>query len=230
MAIDGFAKYSLTILQAVLVSVCFCLVLPSALSQIAAPALSQSTTTPPGMTFDVASVRESHPDPVKGFMVGGGFTGRTSALRLSNDTILDMLVKAYGLSSQNISGLPAWTADATYDVQAKSDEATDKRLASLTDEQVALEQQHMLQVLLAERFNLKAHWSTRELPTYNLVLAKGGTKVHKGGSMPQSEEDLKRFDGTKHPEIYQRGDGTHMATNSSVVNAISHRWRKSWEV
>jgi uncharacterized protein (TIGR03435 family) len=35
----------------------------------------------------------------------------------------------------------------------------------------------MAQSLLAERFQLKAHWETREMPTYNLVPAKNGIKL-----------------------------------------------------
>jgi uncharacterized protein (TIGR03435 family) len=35
----------------------------------------------------------------------------------------------------------------------------------------------MLQTLLAERFNLKVHHETRQLPVYELVVAKGGSKL-----------------------------------------------------
>jgi hypothetical protein len=35
-------------------------------------------------------------------------------------------------------------------------------MATLDNDQVKLEQQHMVQALLAERFNLKVHWSTQE--------------------------------------------------------------------
>jgi len=38
-------------------------------------------------------------------------------------------------------------------------------------------------VLLAERFQLKFHWETRELPVYNLVALKGGPKFQ------QSKDD-----------------------------------------
>jgi uncharacterized protein (TIGR03435 family) len=37
--------------------------------------------------------------------------------------------------------------------------------------------QQMLQNLLAERFALKVHMEKRELPAFNLVLAKGGIKM-----------------------------------------------------
>ncbi len=39
-----------------------------------------------------------------------------------------------------------------------------RKLATLNKEQVVLEHQHMMQALLADRFNLKVHWETREGP------------------------------------------------------------------
>ncbi len=39
----------------------------------------------------------------------------------------------------------------------------------------------MLQTLLAERFQLKFHRETRELPAYLLVIAKGGPKLRRSG-------------------------------------------------
>jgi uncharacterized protein (TIGR03435 family) len=207
MAIGRFAKLSHVLLRPFLLSTYVFFVVPFALSQSAAPVALVSATNSPSMTFDVASIRESHPDPNKGFMIGGAFSGRTSLLRLSNVKIVDMIRMAYGLSSHNILELPDWTGGAMFNVEAKSDDATDRKLATLTEEQVVLEQQHMLQGLLAERFNLKAHWSAEGRPIYKLVFAKRGPKVRTGGSLPLSDDDLKRFGGNKTPEIFQRGDG-----------------------
>jgi uncharacterized protein (TIGR03435 family) len=43
----------------------------------------------------------------------------------------------------------------------------------------------MLQTLLADRFHLKVHYDKKELPAYDLVLAKGGLKMHRseGGEL-----------------------------------------------
>ena len=35
----------------------------------------------------------------------------------------------------------------------------------------------MVQSLLEDRFQLKAHWDQREMATYNLMVAKNGTKL-----------------------------------------------------
>jgi len=41
----------------------------------------------------------------------------------------------------------------------------------------------MLQALLADRFGLKAHFETRELPAFALTVAKGGPRMQKGEPM-----------------------------------------------
>jgi uncharacterized protein (TIGR03435 family) len=159
------------------------------------------------MTFDVASVRESKPDSERGFRVGGGFASpSSSSLDLMNQSISNMLAMAYRLSTYQITGLPDWTGRAMFNVQAKSDSVANEKLAKLTEEQVELEQQHMMQALLADRFNLKAHWETREGPVYDLVVAKDGLKLHAGGSMPPSADELKKFGDRKIPEMYPRMD------------------------
>ncbi|MEZ2345644.1 TIGR03435 family protein [Terriglobus sp. RCC_193] len=207
MAVNCFARLRSVVFQSLFISGYVFFVVPFALSQGAGPAVPGNATYSPKMTFDVASVRESHPDPVKGFVVGGAFAGRTSVLSLSNERIASLIVRAYNLSSDQISGLPTWAGSAMYNVEAKSDAETDRTLATLTDEQLALERQHMLQALLAERFNLKTHWSTTEQGVYHLVVVKGGPKVRAGGSVPSTDDEVKRFGGNKIPEIYQLGDG-----------------------
>jgi uncharacterized protein (TIGR03435 family) len=188
------------------------LAVPVCLGQAGAP------TTPPSspsanspyvasMTFDVVSVRESKPNLDKGFMVGGGFAGKSSSLKMTNNSIRNMLALAYGLSVYQLQGLPDWTSRAMYNVQAKSDDATDEKLAILSREQARLEQQHMMQALLADRFNLKTHWETHDGLVYNLVVAKGGPKMQAGGSLAPSAEELKGFGDRKMPEIHQRGNG-----------------------
>jgi uncharacterized protein (TIGR03435 family) len=65
----------------------------------------------------------------------------------------------------------------------------------------------MFQALLAERFQLKTHWETKEGDVYNLVVAKGGQKMGPQGSMPPSALELKNFGDHPVPVLYQRNDG-----------------------
>jgi uncharacterized protein (TIGR03435 family) len=181
------------------------------------------------MTFDVASVRESKQDLNLPHKVGGGLSPHSSNLRIENVQLYYLLSMAYGVHDHQIEGLPNW-GSTSYNIQAKSDSAADEKLAKLSDKDALAEKQHMMQALLAERFKLKAHWETRKGPVYNLVVAKRGSKLHAGGSMPPSVDELKRFGDTKIPDLYQRGDGRRgyewighdcdIASLSSILSAL----------
>jgi|GEM_PF-4895860 len=177
---------------------------------VAIPCTAQTTPAEgytPTLTLDVVSVRESRPDP-QGFTVGGGFAGATGTLNLTNFDIQNLLLMSYGLKPNHLDGLPGWaTPQLMYNIQAKSDEAVDAKLATLPKEQLIAEHNHMLQVMLEDRFHLKTHWETRQQPMLNLVIAKGGPKMHPGGSMPLSEEESKSAAAGKLPEVGQWGNG-----------------------
>ena len=161
----------------------------------------------PTMTFDVASIHESRPGPEM-HLVGGSFAAHSGNLKLENVDLFWLLSIGYGVDYHQISGQPDWAARTTFNVQAKSDAAADEKMATLDNDQVKLEQQHMVQALLAERFNLKVHWSTQEGDIYNLVLTKGGSKLRPAGSMAPPPEELKWLGDSKTPPpIHQQGDG-----------------------
>ena len=69
--------------------------------------------------------------------------------------------------STPIDGVPDWARTARYTIEANAD-------ANATSEMM---QGPMLQALLEDRFKLKLHHETREVPVYDLVVAKGGPKL-----------------------------------------------------
>jgi uncharacterized protein (TIGR03435 family) len=87
-----------------------------------------------------------------------------------------LLQQAYGKASNagpggqlQIVGGPSWIDSDEYDIQATAD---------CSGGVLRLEQlQQMIQSMLQERFQLKAHMETRELPVYNLVVSKDGLKI-----------------------------------------------------
>lgn len=155
----------------------------------------------PTLTFDVASIRQS-PD-ANFLIVSGGFTPRSSFFHVTDFDAMNILATAYGVRRDQISGMPDWRA--TFNIQAKSDSAADDHLATLTKVQQTLEQQHMLQVLLADRFKLKTHWETRERLAYDLVLSKQGSKMQEAKDKPRTPEEIKAWGGQPIPPLYQRG-------------------------
>jgi uncharacterized protein (TIGR03435 family) len=61
-----------------------------------------------------------------------------------------------------------WIDSQKYTIEAKAEHATAR----------AVMQGPMLQVILEDRFQLKLHWETREVPVFALTVAKGGPKLH----------------------------------------------------
>jgi len=93
-----------------------------------------------------------------------------------------LLTYAYRMKDYQVFGGPNWMSTDRWEIQAtvpagvivprpKNMEELEKALRS--PDPVAL----MLQSLLEERFQLKMHLDTRELPIYELTVAKGGPKL-----------------------------------------------------
>jgi len=189
------------------------LAVPSSLGQAgetATPAASSPENAPyvATMTFDVSSVRENrNVDVNAGIAMSGQFEPHTTALRVVNWSIENLISYAFGADLYQIVGAPKWPWPTVFVIEAKGSSEADAKMATLTKEQQVAEQQHMLQTLLEERFELKAHWETKEGDVYNLVVVKGGPKMSAAGSAPPSADELKNFGDRPVPPLYQKNDG-----------------------
>jgi uncharacterized protein (TIGR03435 family) len=83
----------------------------------------------------------------------------------------------FGFERVRVVGGPDWLGSDDYEIQAKIEDsvyaAMQKMDPAQQQEQVSL----MEQSLLADRFKLKVHFETREMPVFALVIAKGGPKL-----------------------------------------------------
>jgi uncharacterized protein (TIGR03435 family) len=135
------------------------------------PLLSQ--TAAPKPSFDVVSIKPSAPN--LGIRGGGPRGDRFAFTGASLRMLLQQGFQKTGgqggpLGGQlQIIGGPAWMDSDRYDIQAKADCSG----GALSREQSQL----MIQSMLEDRFQLKAHMETRELPIYNLIVAKDGPKL-----------------------------------------------------
>jgi uncharacterized protein (TIGR03435 family) len=125
----------------------------------------------PSLTFDVASVKMTGTGPISG-RVGKGDVASVQApadsTRFSkrNATLASLLLTAYRLPwPQQLIG-PEWLTSERYEIEARAPEGA-------TAEQRLV----MLQNLLAERFRVKVHRESNEMPVYELVIAKRGVKL-----------------------------------------------------
>jgi uncharacterized protein (TIGR03435 family) len=130
------------------------------IAQNAAPGAGQRPA------FDVASIKRTPADTGPGgdFAVQPG--GR---LHVRNGAVVGLITNAYGVPINNIIGGPDWMrvpGGDRYDIEAKAE-----------GEPSRAEMMLMLQTLLAERFQFRAHRETRELPAYVLTVARGGAKL-----------------------------------------------------
>ncbi len=76
-----------------------------------------------------------------------------------------------------IVGLPDWANSDYYNIEAKMDEETAATVKKLPPDQRNQVEYSMKLAILTDRFKLKYHKEIRELPIYNLVIAKGGVKI-----------------------------------------------------
>jgi len=122
----------------------------------------------PKLTFEVASVKPAAPQAMarmQGSVNGGPGTPDPGRIRFTDMPLRVLIMRAYDVQSFQVSG-PAWMDSQRFDVIANVPDGA-------TKEDVRI----MLQNLLAERFKLKLHKGSKEAPTYELVVAKGGTKI-----------------------------------------------------
>jgi uncharacterized protein (TIGR03435 family) len=128
---------------------------------IAAVALAQAPAERP--RFEVASIKLHpgignlvHIQPLPG--------GR---LVVENFSLKFLIQTAYGGDASQILGGPDWIGSDRYDIEAKAEgNASGKQMTG-----------PMLQTLLEDRFKLSTHREIRQLPIYELTLAKGGVRM-----------------------------------------------------
>ena len=111
--------------------------------------------------FEVASIRPSAEQTTS---VRVGFQATGSQVRVAAMTLKDYLGIAYSLRPQQIEG-PDWIGQQRWDVVATIPPGGSNKTLE------------MLQTLLTERFQLKAHREKKELPVYVLGVSKAGAKL-----------------------------------------------------
>ncbi|HYR85987.1 MAG TPA: TIGR03435 family protein [Terriglobia bacterium] len=201
----------------------------------AVPVFPQAGNARP--SFDVASIKPNNSgiNRIGIGAPGGTFNGTNVTLRL--------LVRfAYRVQDFQILGGPKWMDTDHFDIQAKPEGGA----RQIPPEQMSL----MVQSLLEDRFQLKLHRETRELPTYTLVVAKDGPKIKSSpdqtppappqpgerGAGPRGEavagprggpEGLRgAFGGTPPRGAFGMGRGSMMASAvplSTLINVLSQQ-------
>ena len=153
---------------------------PIASGILNAPARAQSQN---GATlkFEVASVKANksvsnlspgQPSPARGGVrPGGGFTA-------TNFSLGELILWAYDVGTSNLlEGGPDWLDSARYDIDAKAEAGVIP--AGAHGRAVWDKTRAMLRALLTDRFHLVMRRESKEMPLYEISVAKNGPKLTK---------------------------------------------------
>lgn len=139
------------------------------------------TLDPVGPAFEVATVRENTSGEIR-FQIEVQPGGRFNAINMTLWQILSVAYPIHGRFPDEIQlvGGPAWIKSARFDIIAKVEGSpaldTNKPGSTVTDaERNSVEHiRLMLRRLLADRFQVRVHEEARQLPIYELVIARRG--------------------------------------------------------
>jgi uncharacterized protein (TIGR03435 family) len=110
--------------------------------------------------------------------------------QIDNLPLRTIIHQAYGAASDDqIVGGPDSLMDGHFDINAKAEPNDAEQMKKMTRDDRNRESRLMLQSLLADRFHLKVHIETKELPVYALVAAKGGAKLKASAPPPATPPD-----------------------------------------
>lgn len=140
-------------------------------AQIVLP--NQGETLP---AFEVDTVKASSRDLGQSFRTH--IWWNDNSYRTENTTLRDLIRAAFGISDAQLDGgNEKAQLDARWDIKAKVADDEFARLNKLPSDDRNRAFHLMQQALLGDRFGLKFHTETRELPVFDLVVDKSGSKL-----------------------------------------------------
>ena len=135
------------------------------------PAPPKSLAADAPMTFEVATIKPS--DPARN--IGPAITMRPPDVVTFNTTLGYLMGFAYDLHARQIVGGAPWVESEKYDIVGRPQAAG---VPSMTQFRA------LLRNLIEERFKLKTHRETRNLPAYTLLVGNNGPKMSRNETNP----------------------------------------------
>jgi bla regulator protein blaR1 len=175
----------------------------TALSQ---PPVSESSAKSDLPKFEVATIKPAAPSDNSMLM----FTA--DGISIHGIPMKMLLRESFGVEDDRILGEPNWVKNR-FDIEAKVDAEDAPKLKKMKFDQ----RRAMVLPLLEDRFNLKYHHETRELPMYALVVAKGGLKMK-----ATAPDDPPKADSAPKPEDGDAKDKPRMGRHSLMMNGRGH--------
>ena len=165
--------------------------------------------------FEVATIKPADPNRF-GIMMRNS----PGQMNVTGVTLKMLIQQAYNLKDAQIIGASGWITSDRWDITAKAPDSTAEQalpedFTKLTDAQRKTFQERrmaMMQKLLADRFQLKTHKETREMPIYTLTVAKGGPKL--------KDNSGKTSDPNMRPGMMRMSPGMLMASQQNMAGLI----------
>lgn len=167
-------------------------------------------------SYDVASVKENKSG--NGMM---RIMSKPDGFSCTNISLKNLISDAYSIRQDLISGGPGWAESTGFDVEAKVAGEDMDAFKKLTPHQ----RNALLKALLEDRFKLKLHNETKTLTLYELVIAKGGSKLKPGTEMPPNADAPKLPEGKKLGGMMSMGPGFFKGQNlttAAIANQLSN--------
>jgi bla regulator protein blaR1 len=148
----------------------------------ATPIRAQSpvaTSNPRAPVFSSVSIRPDEPAANQLNRTKIWFSLNDGTFVADGVTLKTLIQVAYRVQDSQISGGPEWLNSAKFDIDAKLDPsfvAAEKKASEDRDPK-PINDQGMLQSLLADKFELTLHAQTQNLPAYDLVVDENGPKL-----------------------------------------------------
>jgi len=150
------------------------------------PMSSTASPTAPAFSLDVATIK-----PHEGMLSITGLINRPDGINASAATLSEMIVFAYGVRSEDqVSVGSGWVKSDRYDIEAKLSPEDAAEFQKLGPEEMKSRRAQMLRSLLEDRFRLRTHTVTKDVPIYELVVAKGGPKLKDAAT--DTDENLRK--------------------------------------
>jgi bla regulator protein BlaR1 len=167
--------------------------------------------------FEVASIKPNKTgEPNVSLMfTPNGFHATNAPLR-------EVIQLAYQVQEFQLSGGPPWINSERYDIVAKVDGSVAEKVDKLDMDQ----HRAMLRPLLEDRFHLKVHQETKELPVYALLVGKNGPKLHEAKPNDTYPDGIKDPDGVARSGLMRMGPGGLTAQGlpmATIVRLLSQQ-------
>jgi uncharacterized protein (TIGR03435 family) len=178
--------------------------IPLAIGIVGSPATLAQSSAAGGkrLGFEVASIKASK----QGGRGRSLLTDPAGRFTTENATLRAIIVFAFGVRDFQISGGPSWLDSDRFDIVAKPQNRS-------TPAQVP----QMVQSLLVDRFKLKFHRETKEMPVFALVVGKNGPKLKPTKPEDDASRSNRGFQGGRGELNALGADMAALATRLSAI-------------